>query len=93
MTMQDVSGIITAGGTAQTLFSGVAKGFWIENIDASEALFVNDSVAASTTDGKSVSIPAGAIYETPSWWGSPVAVATVSVVAATTGHKFSARRY
>jgi hypothetical protein len=96
MTPASCSGTITTGGTAQNALSAstVIHGFTIANLDTTEVMWINfvGTAAASTTDSFPLA-PATATtfanlpsYTTPVGFGSNHAV---SVVAATTGHKFS----
>jgi hypothetical protein len=56
----------------------------LQGIGAAESLWINDKGrAASSTDGKSFELPAGASFE----WNLPPTTA-VSVFGATAGHKF-----
>lgn len=85
----DGSTTITSGGTAQFLFGGVVpKSFWIANPDASEGLWVSDSTTAAANATGSIYIAPLGLYESPLNYQGPAAV---SVVAATTGHKITAR--
>lgn len=89
----DGSTTITAGGTAQNLFSGATptNGFSVGNPDASEDLWVSDSTTAAANGTGSIRVPAnGGLYETPVGYKP---VGAVSVVGATTGHKITARRW
>lgn len=93
---RNASGSIVAGGTPQSISNtDPARGFFIQNLDSSESLFIReDGGTASTSDGASIEIPAKGIWESPSFWSvAPHQSRSVSVVAATTGHKFSARWY
>ena len=86
-------GTIAAGGTAQNLFGGVvpANAFWVGNPDTSEDLWISDSVTAAPGAAGSVKIPPGQVYETPIGYKPPGT--PISIIGATTGHKFTARRY
>lgn len=88
----DGSTTITAGGTAQNLFSGATptNGFLIANPDAGEDIWFSDSTTAAANATGSILLPAGGYYETPPGYKP---VGAVSVVAATTGHKITARRW
>lgn len=86
----DGSGSITAGGTAQNLFAGATPphGFLLCNPDASEALWFSLSTAALANGQGSVALaPMGGLFITPP---GMVPFHAISVVAATTGHKFTA---
>ena len=83
----DLSGAIATGGTSQPFAAADTSRRYLRITNpsaASESLWVNDKgVAASAADGKSFEITAGERYE----WLLPPTTA-VSVVSATTGHKF-----
>lgn len=92
--MQDYSGTITTGGTAQTAVAANGKRNFlrVENPpSASESLFVRYDGTASTNASTpdSTELVPGASDEFPS--GGAVGYVpggAVSVIAATTGHKF-----
>lgn len=86
-------GTIAAGGTAQAMFASVVpvNGYWIANPDASEDLWISDSGTAAANAVGSLCIPPRQVYETPIGYKPPGTA--ISIVAATTGHKFTARRY
>jgi hypothetical protein len=89
----DGSATITAGGTAQNLFSAAtpANGFEIGNPDASEDLWVSDSTTAAANGTGSYRVAAnGGTYTTPTGYKP---VGAVSIVGATTGHKITARKW
>lgn len=88
----DGSGTITTGGTAQLLFGGQtpASGYAIYNPDPATALWVSDSVTAAPNGVGSIYVPPLGGYETPFNY-SPAG--PVSLVSATTAHKFTARRW
>lgn len=90
---RDGSTTITTGGTAQNLFSGntPANGFAVYNSDSSEAMWVSDSTTAAANGTGSIYIAPLGGYETPHRGYRPVG--PVSVIAATTGHKFTARTW
>lgn len=83
-TYADTSGTITAGGVAQALSVSGQSLVKIQNLDTAEDLWINDTsgTAAVNTPG-SFKLVAGGYYETDS-------NAAISVVATTTGHKFTA---
>lgn len=96
----DCSGTITAGGTAQALISTqfALHGFVLANIDASAGSgepiwFSFTGTAASATAGSyPLAAPAATSYVGLSSWTSPAGFGSnhaVSIIAATTGHKFS----
>jgi hypothetical protein len=82
----DRSGTITLGGTAQTLSAANTSRISLtgQNIDATEDLWINEigGTAAANTAGSYV-VPPRATF-------SIATQRAVSVVAATTGHKFTA---
>jgi hypothetical protein len=92
-TTLDGSTTITAGGTAQNLFSGntPANGFSVYNPDAAEALWVSDSTTAAANATGSIYIAPLGGYETPARGYRPLG--PVSIVGATTGHKITARKW
>lgn len=86
----DGSGTITVGGTAQNLFGGTAPahGFLLCNPDPSEALWFSLSTTAAANGQGSLSLaPSGGVFITPV---GMIPFHAISVVAATTGHKFTA---
>jgi hypothetical protein len=89
----DGSTTIATGGTAQNLFSGntPANGFAVFNPDASEAMWVSDSHTAAANNTGSIYIAPLGGYETPARGYRPIG--PVSVIAATTGHKITARQW
>ena len=99
VTPSDCSGTITAGGTAQTLIAAsiTIHGFQVQNIDSSAGggeliwFSLTGTAAAATAGSYSLVPPAGTTtqgfsYSTPFGFGINHAV---SIIAATTGHKFS----
>ena len=84
------SGTITAGGTAQQLMASNAsrRGFVIQN-NSNSALFVN-GIGAATSDGLSLTIAAGALYESSV---QHTGTGAVSILGATTGQVFYAREF
>jgi hypothetical protein len=88
-TVTNISGTITAGGTAQALSASNATGryFFVENLHATEDLWIYD-LGTATASQPSVKIPAGGLYESPySTTGA------LSIIAATTAHPYSAREW
>lgn len=86
----DVSGTITAGGTAQTLMSVTLQGYAVYNPDATD-LWISDSGTAAPNGSGSVLVTAnGGWYETPSGYKH---TGTISIYGATTGQKFTAKKY
>lgn len=85
-TPTDRSGTITTGGTAQTpmALNAARNEAWVQNIDATEDLWINITGGAAVVNGlASYRLPAGT-----AWAGKTTAA--ISVIAATTAHKFSA---
>lgn len=86
----DGSGTITAGGTAQNLFGGTAPlhGFLLVNLDPAELLWFSMSTTAAANATQSIPLaPLGGTFVSPI---GMIPFAAISVVAATTGHKFTA---
>lgn len=83
-------GTVTTGGTAQTLFAGATPvhGWAVYNPDPSEMLFVTDAATATINGG--IPVPPQGGYETPSGYRP---VGPISLIGATSGHKFSARSW
>lgn len=88
----DGSTALAVGGAAQSLFSGTppSSGFAIYNPDPTEYLWVSDSTTAALNGTGSIPVPPLAGYETPAAYRP---LGAVSVIAATTGHKITARRW
>jgi len=100
VTPTDCSGAITTGGTAQNAFAANANihGFTISNIDntsgSGEPIWISFTGTAATGAAGSYPLAVGAAtsfsgvgtFTTPIGFGSNKAL---SVIAATTGHKFS----
>lgn len=96
VTPTDCSGTITTGGTAQNAFTaGSTKhGFTILNFDTTEPLWISFTTTAAANTVASYPIPAATAstfagagsFTTPMGFGMNTAL---SVVAATTGHKWS----
>lgn len=85
----DASTTITAGGTAQNLGTTPANGWYVSNPDAAEDLWVSDTTTAAANATGSIRVASnGGWYESPP--GAKITHA-VSIVGATTGHKFSAK--
>lgn len=100
VTPTDCSGTITTGGTAQNAHTAQStlRGMTIANLDATEVMWISftTTAAASTTQSYPLA-PATATtfaglasYTTPLGFGYNTAL---SVIAATTGHKFSCTRW
>lgn len=82
---------ITTGGTAQTLFSKPVNGFAVYNPDATNDLWVSDSVTAVANGTGCIRVAAnGGGYETPVGYKP---VGNVSIVGAVTAQKITARRW
>jgi hypothetical protein len=88
-TLNDKSGTITTGDTAQTLavVNADRRYLFIQNVDTSEDLWINFTTAA-VKDEPSIKIEAGGSFTME---GSFVSTELVSVIAATTGHKWTAK--
>ncbi len=96
----DCSGTITSGGAAQSAIAANATlhGFTIANIDASagsgEPLWISftTTAAASTAASYPLSAPTATSFSGMSSYSTPFGFGTnhaVSIIGATTGHKFS----
>lgn len=90
----DRSGTITSGGTAQFAVAENRgrSSLFIQNIDTSitEAIWVRlDGGVAVVNGAGSVRLDPGAYLEAEEAGGGFVPVAAISVIAATTGHKFT----
>lgn len=89
----DGSGVIATGGTAQTLFGGVppANGYLVANPASSgDTLYINDAAVAVSQGAGTIPIAPGAVFLTPSGYKP---AGPVSIIAATTNDKFTARRW
>ena len=84
------SGTVTAGGNAQVLMAsnGTRRGFVVQN-NSSAPLYIN-GLGAATSDGLSLTIAAGALYESSV---QHVGTGAISILGATTGQAFYAREY
>lgn len=92
-TSTDGSTTITAGGTAQNLFSGAtpAHGFEICNPGTVDDLWVSDSTTAAANNTGSYRVALnGGCYVTPA---GRLPIGAVSIVGATTGDKITARSW
>jgi len=88
--LTDKSGTITTGGTAQTAAAANTsrKYLFIENpYTATETLWFS-TVAAAVADSPSIALQPGDTWENPPHF---CPTGAVSVIAATTGHKWTAR--
>lgn len=97
MTMLNLSGTITTGGTAQTLSAARGgtprKGWSVYNSSAGN-LYVNDvGGTASTSDGLSYTIVPGAMLAINPQSIESVSQSSISIVGATTGQTFVAREW
>jgi len=90
-TMTDRSGTITLGGTAQTLMAAnpLRRGYLIQNNSAG-TLWFNELGVTAVQASPSISIAAGALYQSPSPGTSALAI---SIIGATTGQAFTAREW
>jgi len=88
----DASSTITTGGAPQNVFGATipTNGWAVYNPDASETLWVSDTTTAAPNAVGSIPVFAGSGYETPP---GRKPIAAVSIVAATSGHKFTASRW
>ncbi len=97
-TPTDCSGTITTGGTAQTIIpanTGVA-GFMITNIDTAEPMWfrINGTAAGGTQGSYPLQAATATTFASPGSFYSAFGYNTaITVVAATTGHKFSCTRW
>lgn len=88
--LTDISGTVTAGGTAQhaTAANAARKGFWFQNT-SNGPLWIN-TLADAVLASPSMQIPAGAYYEAPQ---GGAGTGVLSVIGATTGQTWSARQW
>src|ERR1700722_7734918 len=104
VTPTNCSGTITTGGTAQNAFAATATihGFTIANIDSTagsgEPLWISftTTAAPSTAGSYPLSAPAATTFTGLSSYSSPLGFGmntALSVIGATTGHKFSCTYY
>jgi hypothetical protein len=87
--LTDRSGTVAVGGTQQTLagINSVRRYLLVQNIDDGEDLWINFTTVA-VTDQPSIRLGPG---ESFTMEGSFVSPQLVSVIAATSGHKFTAK--
>jgi hypothetical protein len=87
----NASGTITAANTSQGILAANAArvGFWIQNNSTGD-LWINELGAAAATAQPSFKLPAGALYETPSFVRP---TASVQIIGATAGQAFTAREW
>jgi hypothetical protein len=96
-TAADASGTIAAGGTAQLLMAAnsARRGFFLQNIDSSDAEGLWFGFANTITPGSpgayGLGAASGLTYPGGSYQGTQSNA--IYVVAATTGHKFSAMQW
>ena len=98
VTPTDCSGTLTLGGTAQNAHAANAavRGMQIQNLDTTEVLWISVTTTAAASTAQSYALSAatsttqGGSYNTPLGFGYNTAL---SVVAATTGHKWSCTRW
>jgi len=96
VTATDCSGTVTSGGTAQNAFTAqtTLHGFTIANIDTTEPLWISFTTTAAVSGSSSYPLPAATAttfagfgsFTSPPGFGLNHAL---SVIAATTGHKFT----
>jgi hypothetical protein len=91
----DYSGTITAGGTAQLLMplNSARHGWSIQNIDGvntGEAIWYSLTGTAQINLPGSYSLAAGQSIAFPGGYGQGLTSNAISIIAATTGHKFTA---
>jgi hypothetical protein len=88
---------VATGGTAVVVISGIANGYYIYNpltttdqgLGTVEALYVDTTTTSTTTgSGTNTSLAAGQPF-----YGIPGSKVSVSVNAATSGHKFTCVRW
>lgn len=100
--MKDLSGMIAVGGTAQILYQWDSvldkpQRVYIQNLDASETLYVKfgDPASLASADVGSIAIPANSLFDSEGFDLQPAGVTSgaCSVFAATAGHKFTAGWY
>lgn len=94
VTPVDCSGAIATGGTAQNAFgaSSGRQGFQIQNLDTSEPLWINlnGTAAASTAGSFALAAATATTFQNGGSYFSPFGFnKALSVIAATTTHKYS----
>jgi len=89
ITPVNISGTITLGGTAQTLVAALAGGqtIFIKN-DSSENIWFNETGAPANMDSPSHLLNPG-----DDWTSDAPITTAVSLIGATTGQKFTARKW
>ena len=96
VTATDCSGSISSGGTAQNAFSAQSAlhGFTVVNIDTTEPMWISFTTTAAASGSGSYPLQAATAttFASPGSFTSPTGFGlnhAVSVIAATTSHKFS----
>ena len=94
----NISGTITAGGTAQSLVSWPTPaphvtGVFVQNLDTSTDLYIREDGTVASVGSGSIKIPPGGLYETPTWWPGKINPSSFSIFSTKTGHAFTARWY
>lgn len=94
----DCSGTITAGGAAQNLFTATAnlRGFFIMNLDTTEMLCLAFNGTAVCSASGTYNLAPGSATSSGGSFSSPLGFGTnvaPSIVAATTGHKYSCTKW
>lgn len=90
--LTDGSADLTLGGTAEEVFpqNYGRQYLFVQNVDTAEALWVNFGTAA-VADQPSIKLLPGAAIEFSLAGTGVVPTAAVSVIAATTGHPYTAK--
>ena len=89
--MRNISGTITLGGTAQTLFDPQGmpyKGWWLRNNSTSVSVWINENGTAAAAQ-PSIEIKVGELYESPP--NINMMMDTLSIFCGTTSVSFTAR--
>lgn len=89
--MKSISGTITSGGTAQTLYDPQGqpyKGWWIRNYGTASSIWVTENGTAVAAQ-PSIEVRAGELYESPP--NAPLFTETLSIICSTTSVAFAAR--
>lgn len=94
----DCSGTITSGGTAQNLFSATnnLRGFFIMNLDTTNMLCIAFNGTAVCGNSGTYNLAPGSTTSAGGSFSSPLGFGTniaPSIVAATTGHKYSCTKW
>jgi len=92
VTMANISGTITLGGTAQALaaVNPTRRGCMIQNLSAGD-LWIND-LGTATAAQPSFKVPAGAFYYCGSY-GNFAPGAALSIIGATTAQAYAGREW